>query len=185
MVLFYLELQSDLKGLVRVLQGFKGHVRVAREPRKVHRHHWRRTRDKEIMVNLSLEGQTLKRTVPLPHFNYMWLTLRASVPSASEVTVAAWASTVVVAETEAVGGAHGVIAGQVVHTRCLAFPGGHGWGGSGGGQRDAKVDQKRKNDEDVQWVHSQWFSWQLCFNFCFHFFHFHFLECMLISCWDS
>lgn len=35
----YLELHSDLKGLVRVLQGFNGHVRVAIEPGKLHLHH--------------------------------------------------------------------------------------------------------------------------------------------------
>ena len=38
-MVLYLELQSDLKGLVRVLQGFKGHVREAMEPGKVHGYH--------------------------------------------------------------------------------------------------------------------------------------------------
>ena len=35
----HLKLQSDLKALVRVLQGLKGHVREAVEPGKVHRYH--------------------------------------------------------------------------------------------------------------------------------------------------
>lgn len=156
-MVLYLELQSDLKGLVGVLQGFKGHVRVAKEPRKVHWYHWRRTKIK-VMANVYLKKSwkcyknescpittLLRRLAP----NYNSLTLRASVPSPSEVTVAAWASTVVIAETEAVRWAHSIIAGQVVHTRHLTFPGGHGWSGSGGGQSDAKVDQKRKKDKDV------------------------------------
>ena len=77
------------------------------------------------------------------------LTLGAGVPSPPEVTVAAGASAFVIAETEAVRGAHGVVAGQVVHTRYLAFPGGHGRGGGGGGQSGAKVEQKKKTDEEV------------------------------------
>lgn len=52
------------------------------------------------------------------------------------------ASTVVITETEAVGGAHSIIAGQVIHTRYLTFPGRHRWGGSGGGRGDTKVEKK-------------------------------------------
>lgn len=77
------------------------------------------------------------------------LTLRASVPAPSEVAVTARASAVVITETEAVGGAHSIIAGQVVHTRHLTFPRGHGWGGSGGGEGDAKVDQKGEKEKEV------------------------------------
>lgn len=40
----YLELHSDLKCLVGVLQGFKGHVRVAIEPGKLHLHHCKWTK---------------------------------------------------------------------------------------------------------------------------------------------
>lgn len=61
--------------------------------------------------------------------------------------MAARTATVVITETEAVGGAHSIIAGQVVHPRHLTFPWGHGWGGSGGGQSDAKVDQKRRRKD--------------------------------------
>lgn len=87
-----------------------------------------------------------------PYFNrslHASLTLGAGVPSPPEVTVAAGASAFVIAEAEAVRGAHGVVAGQVVHTRYLAFPGGHGRGGGGGGQSGAKVEQKGKTDEEV------------------------------------
>lgn len=77
------------------------------------------------------------------------LTLRASVPPSPKVAVAARASAVVITETEAVRGAHRIIAGQVVHTRYFTFPGGHGRGGSGGGQSDAKVDQRRKKGKEV------------------------------------
>lgn len=58
--------------------------------------------------------------------------------------MAARASAVVITEAEAVGGAHGIIAGQVVHTRHLTSPGGHGWSGGGGGHGDAKADEIRK-----------------------------------------
>ncbi len=63
--------------------------------------------------------------------------------------MAARPSTVVITETETVGGAYSVIASQVVDSRHLTFPGGHGWGGSRGGQSDAKVDQRRKKDKTV------------------------------------
>ena len=49
----YLEFQSDLKRLVRVLQGFKGHVGVAVEPGEVHLHHWGATED-ETTINKPL-----------------------------------------------------------------------------------------------------------------------------------
>lgn len=59
--------------------------------------------------------------------------------------MAARASAVIVTEAEAVGGTHGIVTGQVVHTRNLALPEGHSWGGSGGGQGGAEMDQKKKN----------------------------------------
>lgn len=52
------------------------------------------------------------------------------------------ASTIIITETEAVGGAHSIIAGQVVHTRYVTFPGRHRRGGSGGGRGDAEVEKK-------------------------------------------
>lgn len=63
--------------------------------------------------------------------------------------MAAGASAVEIAETEAVGGAHSVIAGQLVHTRYLTFPGGQCWGGRGGGKRVAKIRRERKKFSDV------------------------------------
>lgn len=56
--------------------------------------------------------------------------------------MAARAPTVIITETEAVWRAHGVIAGEVVHTGHVPFPGGHGWRGSGGGEGDPGVYQK-------------------------------------------
>ena len=52
-MVLYLKLQSDLKCLVGVLQGFKGHVRVAIKPGKVHWYNWKKTKDK-IMINVFL-----------------------------------------------------------------------------------------------------------------------------------
>lgn len=79
------------------------------------------------------------------------LTVGAGVAAASQVAVAARAAAIVVAEAEAVGRTHGVVAGQVVHTRHVAFPGGHGWRGGCGGcggdpSRVAAADKKKKTN---------------------------------------
>lgn len=61
------------------------------------------------------------------------LTLGAGVSTPSQVAVAARAAAVVVIQTEAVRWADGVIAGQVVNSRRITFPGRHGRSGVGGG----------------------------------------------------
>lgn len=67
------------------------------------------------------------------------LTVSTGFADASQVAVAARAAAVVVAEAEAVGRTHGVVTGQIVHTRHVAFPWGHGWrGGCGGGSGHPK-----------------------------------------------
>lgn len=74
---------------------------------------------------------------PCGHCNS--LTVGAGVAAASQVAVAARATAIVVTEAEAVGRTHGVVAGQIVHTRHVAFPGGHGRrGGCGGGGGDSR-----------------------------------------------
>lgn len=79
----------------------------------------------------------------------IFLTLRARVPSSSKVAVAARTAAFVISETEAVGRTHSIITAQVVHTRYLAFPGGRGRSRSGGRQRDALEDKKRKKDKEL------------------------------------
>lgn len=59
--------------------------------------------------------------------------------------MAARAAAVVVAQAEAVGGADGVVAGQVVNPRPVTFPGRHGRGGGGGGKGAAGKLQGGKN----------------------------------------
>lgn len=54
------------------------------------------------------------------------------------------APTVIITETEAVRGANSFIAGQLIHTRHTAFPGGHCWCGNGGGKSGAEQDEKRE-----------------------------------------
>lgn len=63
--------------------------------------------------------------------------------------MAARAAAVVIAEAEAVGGADGVVAGQVVHAGDVTFPGRHGRGGRGGGQGDADEEERQRENKVV------------------------------------
>lgn len=55
-IVLYLEFKGHLKGLVRVLQRFKGHVGVAIEPWELHRHSWQTQSRKHQLITVFYNG---------------------------------------------------------------------------------------------------------------------------------